>query len=248
MPSSRKTQRNRLELLAQNRFFRLTGAERALIRSASAGEMTNYLPKVKHRHASGFTAPVSSGEGSGIRAMLIRWLCLSSDAKTRVLGIQVSAATILGQLDLTFADIPFELVFRRCTFERPLILKCAHLLALDLTDCRLKSVQAFEADVKTYLSLDQAYVEGEVDLVGTRIGGDLSCRSAHFSNQAGGIALRGDRAVVAGSVFLNNDFKAQGEVGFLTATSGVILNATAPSFSIPIGLRSMLIISASLEI
>jgi sRNA-binding regulator protein Hfq len=99
------------------------------------------------------------------------------------------------------------------------------------------------------LSLDRAVVEGniflrdgfrsegEVRLLGAEIAGTLDCSNATFENplQPGvarsGLALAADRAVVTGSVFLCDGFRAKGEVRLLGAQTGGNLECTGPTFS-----------------
>jgi hypothetical protein len=61
--------------------------------------------------------------------------------------------------------------------------------------------------------------EGEVRLVGATVGGDLDCRNAKFINKDGkyGIALNGDGLNVKGSVFLRNNFRADGKISLVGA-------------------------------
>jgi len=67
---------------------------------------------------------------------------------------------------------------------------------------------------------------GEVRLLGTKIGGNLSCNGATFENlvqadaTVSGTALRADGAVVKGSVFLSDGLSAKGAVRLLGAHIG----------------------------
>jgi len=67
------------------------------------------------------------------------------------------------------------------------------------------------------------HAEGEVGLIGARIGGDLDCGKGEFMNPAtkevkeDGKALHADRMRVSGSVYLNRSFRADGEVRLIGA-------------------------------
>jgi hypothetical protein len=65
--------------------------------------------------------------------------------------------------------------------------------------------------------------EGEVRICGTEIGGNLDCSGARLVN-ANGVALRADRAVIKGIVFLDprdgHRFEAEGQVRFPGAAIG----------------------------
>jgi sRNA-binding regulator protein Hfq len=80
------------------------------------------------------------------------------------------------------------------------------------------------------------HAEGEVRLLGAQIGGPLSCVGGTFKNplQPGvpgtGMALSADRAVVKGSVFLSNGFRAEGEVRLPRAQIGADLDCSSAMF------------------
>ncbi len=64
---------------------------------------------------------------------------------------------------------------------------------------------------------------GNVRLVGTTIGGNLSCRGGSFMNKDCD-ALNAERAQINGYVFLDEDFAAMGRVSFFGANIGAGLN------------------------
>ena len=95
---------------------------------------------------------------------------------------------------------------------------------------------ADSADVAGSVFLNRGFhAEGEVRLLGARIGGALDCSGVTLVNpskgqSAGtGIALNADSADVAGSVFLNRGFHAEGEVRLLGARIGGQLNCFGAS-------------------
>ena len=95
------------------------------------------------------------------------------------------------------------------------------------------------------LNLDLAAVEGEVDLtdtktqgevrlIGARIGGQFICRNCNFSNRNGN-ALVADGARLAGGIFLHEGFRAEGQVRLVAASIGRQLVCRNGSFANPDG-------------
>ncbi|MHC4742906.1 MAG: hypothetical protein ACYS8Z_13405 [Planctomycetota bacterium] len=77
---------------------------------------------------------------------------------------------------------------------------------------------------------------GEVRLLGAEIGGQLSCPDGEFTNENESdndmkYALNADAMKVSGPVFLNNDFKARGEVCLLGAEIGGSLDCMKGQFT-----------------
>jgi hypothetical protein len=84
---------------------------------------------------------------------------------------------------------------------------------------------------------EKFHAEGEVRLVGARIGGQLNCDGATFSN-SGGRAIDAFALNVGQSVFFKNEFCAKGEVNLGSARIGGQLNCDEATFSNP-GRRSI---------
>ncbi len=103
------------------------------------------------------------------------------------------------------------------------------------------SAAALNADgavVKGHVFLREGFhAEGEVRLLGAQIGGDLSSVGGAFKNplQPGvagtGMALIGDGAVVKGTVFLRDGFRAEGRVRLVGAQIGGALDCIRATFS-----------------
>jgi hypothetical protein len=93
------------------------------------------------------------------------------------------------------------------------------------------------ADVKGSIFLREGFsAKGEVRLLDAQIGGSLECEGGIFENPplpnitGSGRALNADRAVVNGSVFLNQGFSAKGEVRLPGAQIGGNLECDGASF------------------
>jgi len=83
----------------------------------------------------------------------------------------------------------------------------------------------------------QFHAQGEVRLLGTRVGQNLNCESAVLENPSNAGAVRGGKALTAdgiqvgGSVFLRNRFRSEGEVRLVTAHIAGNLECDAGSFN-----------------
>jgi len=82
---------------------------------------------------------------------------------------------------------------------------------------------------KRAAEIEEFRAEGEVKLVGARIGGTLQCRGGKFLNP-GYLALRGRGLKVEGNVFLDKGFSAEGEVSLVGAQIGGNLDCEKGSF------------------
>jgi hypothetical protein len=204
-----------LETLARLRLPDLSEAELRLLRAAPKGETACCDPNPGPENL-GYD-PANAGEWGSereIRAGLISWRCVNTDAIKRIdpAGIQVYGAKIIGRLNLFFAAISFPLLFQLCRFDGDIDLKFATLPALNLSGSSTRSVIADGVHVRGDVSLDEGFVSsGEVRVLDAQIGGSLSCRAGTFKNP-GGVALAADRAEIKGSVLLDEGFSADGEV------------------------------------
>ena len=220
--------------LAQAEFSGLSEAELRLLRAAANGGQAVCGPSNNFNDASNDPAK-SDGWGveREIRAELLRWLCLDREASSRVdpAGLQVLGAKITGALNLSFGSVPFPLGLFRCRLLEPAQLRSTQIPALYLNGSRTKSIFADGVNVKGSVFLRQGFTaEGEVQLLGAQIGGNLECSGGAFKN-AGGKALDADGAKVKGSVFLRQGFTAEGEVLLLRAQIGGNLQCDGGAFS-----------------
>ncbi len=219
--------------LAQAEFSGLSEAELRLLRAAANGGQAVCGPSNNFNDASNDPAK-SDGWGveREIRAELLRWLCLDREASSRVdpAGLQVLGAKITGALNLSFGSVPFPLGLFRCRLLEPAQLRSTQIPALYLNGSRTKSIFADGVNVKGSVFLRQGFTaEGEVQLLGAQIGGNLECSGGAFKN-ARGKALNADGAEVKVSVFLRQDFTAEGEVRLLGAQIGGNLECSGGAF------------------
>jgi hypothetical protein len=225
-----------LEALARARFPDLSQAELKLLRAAPRGEVAWCGPSDKDDDPANDPAKADEwGHEREIRAKLIRWLCRDRDAASAVdpKGIQIHAAKITGELDLSFVSISFPLGLWRCRFTDDADLTSSDLPGLNLAGSRVLSLTAEGTDVTGGVFLKDGFsAEGEVRLVGAQIGSSLDCSGGAFKDP-GKSVLNADRADVKGSVFLDEGFSAEGEVRMLGAQIGGILACRRGAFKNP---------------
>ena len=234
-----------LEHLARQRFLDppLTEAELRLLRAAPKGELAVCGPNADDDDPANDPEKATNwGPERVIRADLIRWLCVSRPAKELIdpKGIQAYGARIPDALDLSQVNIPFALTFWNCRFDQKMNLRGVHVPALDLEGTWVRSIGADGTSVAGDVFLRNKFrANGEVRLLGAQIGGDLDCQNASFNNPAQkdiaatGQALNFGKAVVKGSVFLRNGFRAEGGVRLLSAQIGSNLECDNSMFNNP---------------
>jgi hypothetical protein len=103
------------------------------------------------------------------------------------------------------------------------------------------SGEALKADlavVQGSICLNKGFrAKGEVRLLGVRIAGNLDCSDGSFENPVqpnlvgSGAALSADSAVVEGSIFLSEGFRADGDVRLLGVQVGCDLTCTGSKFA-----------------
>jgi hypothetical protein len=243
MPTSSSAgQSEELIRLAETRFQPLREAELKLLRAAPLGEVAWCGSSQKDFDPANDPAKANAWSNDrSIRAALIRWLCIDREAREYVdpRGVQVHGARIEGTLDLSFVRVRFPLSLTCCSAKEEIRLRFLRIPTVSFNGSWVRSINAECAKVKGTFSLGNGfYSEGEIQLVGARIGNNLDCGAARLRNFPGK-ALRADRIRVRGSVFLRNAFTAEGEVrlfgaeigGNLECNDGKFLNATGSALS-----------------
>ena len=159
---------------------------------------------------------IESGEGANVvRGEVIRFFVYGGNEENPVLGptIYLRGAWISGALNLTNASTPYVLRFDKCHFAVSVMMQHTECAGLYLHGSRL--AQGLKADglmTKSTVSLSEGFsAEGEVRLLGARIGGDLSCVGGKFHNPDRK-ALNADKLTTKGNVNLIENFSAEGEV------------------------------------
>jgi hypothetical protein len=146
-----------------------------------------------------------------IKAEWLIWVCSDPKASKKITlrGIEIVGARIEEKVDLDCALISFPLRFFTCAFAKSVSLTGTRLPFLDLGGSSLRGLQAKCARIECSVILNNVKDQGEVELDGATIGGDLSCNGGQVIN-ARAKALCCDGAKIAGNVFLRNGFRADG--------------------------------------
>lgn len=208
--------------LARAHVGELTGAETKLLLAAPNGEWAHCGPTPDDADPANDPARAETwGPDRVVRAALLRWMCVDSDAKTKVdpRGIQLHGAIIYAPLDLSFSVVPFPLGLSRCRFTHPANLSYAEIPALGLSGCWVVMLLAERLVTRGDALLRHGFhALGPVRLFGARVGGDLSCVGGTFHNPAqdgvnlAGMALEAGRITVKGRLLLAEEFRAEGMV------------------------------------
>ena len=158
-----------------------------------------------------------------IRSEVIRFFALggSEEFPVKGNGIFVHGAFIPNRLSLFFADIPYALSFMSCYFAQNISVVNAKCRAIYLNGSHL--AQGLSGDgVRTdgdFFLRQNLSAEGEVRIVGARIGGTLDCDNGKFNNRQG-YAIRASGIHVKADVFMRNNFSAEGRVDLTGAAIG----------------------------
>jgi len=160
-----------------------------------------------------------------VRADLIRWLFVNSDAREQVdpTGIWIRGARITGALDLSVTNVLFPLGLWDCRLEQDLDLRWAKMPLLSLEGSWTGPIIADGLKLEGGLFLRNGFhAEGEVSLPGATIGSDLDATGGTFKKPSGNAlnpdgtknetALNADSIKVRGNVFLRDKFVAAGQV------------------------------------
>jgi hypothetical protein len=171
-----------------------------------------------------------------VDAELIRWLCVDPSASKLVdpKGIQLHAARIVGQLDLSYVIVPFPLTIRNSRFVEDINIAYSKLLSFDLSGSQSRGITANNMTVQGDFILNHGFIsEGEVNLRDANLTGDLDCEGGTFKN-SGGIALGAD-GLKASAVFFDNGFNAEGEARLVEADLGGEFDSDSGTFTNPNG-------------
>jgi hypothetical protein len=202
----------RLLELAKAAFPDLTDPEREVVQAAALGKDADFQSGDPEKDDP--AKAETWGDDRKVRASVLRWLCVDAAARRLVdpKGVRVVTACIEGGLDLSFARLPFPLVFLSCAIPEGISLLGVRAASISLQGTHTGSILADGLDVAGDVFLCEGFhATGEVRLPGAQIRGNLECHCGTFENP-GGKALIADRIEVGGSVFLCERFHATGEV------------------------------------
>lgn len=172
----------------------------------------------------GTLPPEDAGDDRKVLADFIRYLANGGcDAcKTHEKGLRVFGALITDVLDLEGCSLGRDLGLLNCRFLEIPIFRSTSLDGLFLNGSYLhKGLRADRLETKGGVNLSQVQAEGTVSMIGAKLGGDLDCVGAAFSN-AGGRALNLSGLDVTGAFFLRNGANVVGMMALTAATIGTL--------------------------
>ncbi len=165
-----------------------------------------------------------------IRAEVVAWILTDKRAHEFLThtGLTICGARIEGELDASFAVLPWQFRLLRCFVPGGMLLQDAEFGLLNFEGSHVHGVgDALNADriqVKGGVFLRNGFAAvGQVRFLGADVGGDFDCDGSFRAKPEGQKLASADRALsadgikVRGSVFLNNGFTAVGMVRFLGA-------------------------------
>ena len=152
-----------------------TVAERLVLEQVKTGEFAYILGN------RDVEKPATWTNDQTLRADFVRHLCLNPskyDMDPR--GINISGARIRGELNLQYAKLAIPIIIIQSRFEAtPDFLYCK-LPHLDLTGCSLPGLIGNALNCSGSIILKNIIVNGEVQLTGANIEGQLLCDGAKF--------------------------------------------------------------------
>ncbi|MEO1134994.1 MAG: hypothetical protein AAFW68_00110 [Pseudomonadota bacterium] len=153
-------------------------------------------------------------------------------------GLRITGARIIGELNLTAIRFEWPIWLTKCKFDLPITLTDARLGRVVLDGSSFPSMDAENVRIDGDFSLcglDAVHI----GLRGARITGLLDLQGAKLNaanQELGGLgAIYCNSAIIDGSVFMRDNFSAQGEVNFVGATIGGSLECYDGAFSNPHG-------------
>ncbi|WP_291954418.1 hypothetical protein [Chelatococcus sp.] len=176
-----------------------------------------------------------------VRAPFLRFLVLGGEPGCRPheKGVRITGAWIDGVLDLEACRIFRDIGLNDCHFEATPILRAAIINRLFLDGSRLPGLQAERLEARGGIYLRGSEINGEVNLIQCRLGGNLECDGA-IIRSPGGYALQASslevRNMLARGADIRGGINLSGAVltadldcagAILTSTAGIAIDATA---------------------
>jgi hypothetical protein len=168
-------------------------------------------------------------QGRTVRSELLHWLCTDSNARKYLndFAIELEEKRVQGRLNLSHLDIPFPIICRSCWFPGGIDLDGSAVTDLVLDGSWIgprqqsstPSTPVFSAEglgAKGSVLLRALHAEGEVNLIGADIRGDMSCSDGEFTGIEAALVL--DRAKIGGNLHLRAKFIAKGPVRLIGTT------------------------------
>lgn len=203
-------------------YFRYKRLEKKC-RSLTNRELSEAEEEVLKNIHSGQKIDLSKCKDKRVSARIIEWFLTSPKESEKIFnnGLILHHAIFEEELNLEGLVFQYSLDFDYCTFKSGLNLSVGKI---------------------GFLSLSETQIMGKLKLISTRIGGQLNCRGATFSNPNDD-AILAQNAIVEGSMLLDgcdkNPFVAHGEIymrgiqlyGTISLRDARILNETGDAIN-----------------
>jgi hypothetical protein len=136
---------------------------------------------------------------SVVRAEVLAALLLGGRAGEpgRVPAVRLSGASVIGSLDLSFAEVQYAMLLMDCAFAQQIVLYGARTRQVNLSGSRFPGMYASDAQIGGLLWLARCSIDGPLKLTGTQVDGSLSLCDA---------LVTGDPAIAADSLTVRRDF------------------------------------------
>jgi hypothetical protein len=214
--------------LAEKRFDVLSECETTLLSAIMRGETGDCAGA---GHESDWKQPGRSWEKERlVRGELFAWLCSDVEAQQYFSrrGVSLAGAKVVGAIDLTFERCGFPIRIFNSVLTDAMILRQAHLAALNLATSATRSIILNGAEVGV-LFLRGLNIDGDVRLIGSNIDGSLDLTASTLTN-GGQDVIVADGARVNGSMVLAAGFTAHGGLRMRTLEVGGDFDATGGRF------------------
>jgi hypothetical protein len=169
-----------------------------------------------------------------VRAEVVAALLLGTEGADagQVPAVRLTGATIVGTLDLSYADVPHAMLLRDCLFVEKPVFDGMRGRLVNLSGSRLPGLDASDARIDGLLWLEGCQFDGALRLSRTQVDGSLSLRDA--------VIAGGDPAVHADSLVVTHDMTCPGmhvtgEILMWSARIGGVLALDAAHLTHPAG-------------
>lgn len=149
-------------------------------------------------------------------------------------SVFLSGARITGQLDLRGIDFTPPLLLQGCALDEPLVIADSMSRSVRLYRCRLPGVEGSWLKCAGDLHLRGCRIDGEMDLGGAYIGGQLVLSGSELVNP-GEVTVLADGLVVAGDLYCRDGAAVVGEFSLVGSRIGGELRFTNSTLSNPGG-------------
>jgi hypothetical protein len=164
-----------------------------------------------------------------VSAVVLQWLLTSVTARTQMTsrGVHIAGATVLGDIDLFGAAIPFVFQLVSSQVEGTLRLQEARTRTISCHNSRFTCIMAerLHADGDVFLDGEEFSATDGIVLMDATVAGALSLSrgwlgASRLSSRKAPLSLLADRLVVQKSVFMRDGFRSAGGVSLARATIG----------------------------